>query len=251
MQTNYQPYNFEKSLQRIDEILNSSNDSYKEVDYIPSESQLTFTNGFYVNATSLFVDLRDSTSLSRNHKRPVLAKIFKSFISEVIAIMNANRNCKYINIDGDCVSGVYDTFYQEDIASVLDDAIKINTLIEILSCKFKKKGYSEIRAGIGIDYGRLLFVKTGFEGSGLNDVAWMGNALNIAAKLSGIGGKIITSPIVISEVVFNNIKDLNSNYENWFIKGYNYGLNLQYYHGDLINKYMNSWYEKNCLNKGL
>jgi len=246
MQTNYQLYDFEKSLQRIDEILNSSNDNYKEVDYIPSESQLTFTNGFYVNATSLFVDLRDSTNLSQNHKRPVLAKIFKIFISEVIAIMNANKNCKYIHIDGDCVSGVYDTYYQQDIASVLDDAININTLIKILSCKFKKKDYSEIRAGIGIDYGRLLFIKTGFKGSGLNDVAWMGNALNISAKLSGIGGKNSTSPIVMSEVVFNNIKDLNNNFEDWFIKGYNYNLNLQYYHGDVINKAMYSWYEKNC-----
>ena len=119
MQTNYQFYNFEKSLQRIDEILNSSNDNYKEVDYIPSESQLTFTNGFYVNATSLFVDVRDSTNLSQNHKKPILAKIFK------ITITNANKNCKYIHIDRDCISGVYDAYCHEYIAFVLNDVIKI------------------------------------------------------------------------------------------------------------------------------
>jgi class 3 adenylate cyclase len=246
MKTNHQKYNFELSLKRIDEILNSSNDNYKEVNCIPSDSQLTYNNGFYVNATSLFVDLRDSTQLSKKHKRPVLAKIFKSFISETIAIMNANENCKYIHIDGDCVSGVYDTPYQEDIHSVVDDAFKINTLIKILSCKFLKKGYSEIKAGIGIEYGRLLFIKTGFSGSGLNDIGWMGEALNISSKLSSLGNKNYISPIVISETIFDNIKNFNENYEDWFHKDYDYNLVLSYYHGDIFNILMYEWYEKNC-----
>jgi len=246
MKTNHLYYNFEKSLERIDEILNSSNDEYKELDYIPSESQLTYTNGFYVNATSLFVDLRDSTKLSQNHKRPVLAKIYRSFISEVVAIMNGNENCKYIHIDGDCVSGVYDTPYKSDIYSVLDDAIKINTLIKILGCKFMKKGYSEIKAGIGIDYGRLLFIKTGYKGSGLNDVAWMGNILNTSAKLSGLGSKNFINPIVMTDTIFNSIKDFNDINEEWFSYKYDNDLGLIYYHGNVINTFMNDWYEKNC-----
>ena len=246
MKTNHLYYNFEKSLERIDEILNSSNDEYKELDYIPSESQLTYTNGFYVNATSLFVDLRDSTKLSQNHKRPVLAKIYRSFISEVVAIMNGNENCKYIHIDGDCVSGVYDTPLQKDVHSALDDAIKINTLIKILCCKFMKKGYSEIKAGIGIDYGRLLFIKTGYKGSGLNDVAWMGNILNTSAKLSGLGSKNFINPIVMTDTIFNSIKDFNDINEEWFSYKYDNDLGLIYYHGNVINTFMNDWYEKNC-----
>ena len=247
MQTNFQQYDFEKSLNRIDEILNSSDNDYQEVNYIPSESQLTYSNGFYVNATSLFVDLRDSTKLSKNHRRPVLAKIYRSFISEVIAILNGNRKCKYIHIDGDCVSGVYDTPYKEDIDSVFGDAAMINTLVNILSCKLEKKGYSSIKAGIGLHYGRLLFIKTGFKGSGLNDIAWMGEALNISAKLSGLGAKNYISPIIMSEVVFNNIKEFNEKkYDEWFSYGYNYDLNIGYYQGDVINTIMNDWYKENC-----
>jgi len=246
MKTNYQNYEFEKSLERIDEILNTSDNNYKEVKNIPSEEQLTYTNGFYVYATSLFVDLRDSTILSQKHSRPVLAKIYRIFISEVIAIMNGNDNCKYIHIDGDCVSGLYNTPYKSDIHSVLNDTFKINTLINILGCKFKKKGYSEIKAGIGIDYGRLLFIKTGFKGSGLNDVSWMGSSLNISAKLSGLGSKSFTNPIVMSKVVYDNIKDFNKKYEEWFYSGYDYDLGLSYYHGNVINLNMNSWYEENC-----
>ncbi len=246
MQTNFQEYNFERSLNRIDEILNSSDYDYKELDYIPSESQLTYDNGFYVNATSLFVDLRDSTKLSKTHKRPVLAKIYRSFISEVIAIMNGNNRCKYIHIDGDCVSGVYDTPYKKDVESVLDDAAMINTLVNILSCKFEKKGYSSIKAGIGMHYGRLLFIKTGFKGSGLNGIAWMGEALNISAKLSGLGAKNGISPIVMSEVVFDNIKEFNEKYNEWFSYNSDYNLNISYYHGNVINIHMNEWYKHNC-----
>jgi len=245
MQTNYIKYDFDSSLQRIDEIINLSNDKYKELNNIPSESQLTYTNGYYVKATSLFVDLRDSTGLSQSHQRPVLAKIFKSFISEIIAIINGNTLCKYIHIDGDCVSAVYDTPTKKDIDLVIDDAVKINTIIKILSCKYIKKGYSDIKAGIGIDYGRLLFIKTGYKGSGLNDVAWMGKTLNKSSKLSGIGSKNGISPIVISEIIFDNIKDLNEDYRSWFSLHYDYNLE-NYYHGNIINTYMNKWYEDNC-----
>ena len=245
MQTNRIEYNFTNSLQRVDEILNSSNNEYNEVSNIPRESQLTYTNGYYVKATSLFVDLRNSTGLSQNHKRPVLAKIFKSFISEIIAIINGNPLCKYIHIDGDCVSAVYDTPTNKDIDLVIDDAVKINTLMKILSCKYIKKGYSNIEAGIGIDYGRLLFIKTGYKGSGLNDVAWMGKTLNISSKFSAIGSKNGINPIVMSEVIFDKIKDLNYNYKSWFSLCYDYKLE-NYYHGNIINTYMNKWYEDNC-----
>ena len=245
MQTNHIEYDFANSLQRIDEILNSSNDRYKEANSIPTESQLTYTNGYYVKATSLFVDLRNSTGLSQNHKRPVLAKIFKSFISEIIAIINGNSLCKYIHIDGDCVSAVYDTPTKKNIYAVIDDVVKINTLINILSCKYKKKGYSGIKAGIGIDYGRLLFIKTGYKGSGLNDVAWMGKTLNISSKLSAIGSKNGINPIVMSEIIFDNVKDLNNNYKKWFSLYYDYNLG-NYYHGNIVNTYMNKWYEDNC-----
>ena len=242
MQTSYKPYYFNSSLQRIDEILNQSNDQYKEVKRIPSESQLTYTNGFYVKATSLFIDLRDSTNLSEKHTRPVLAKIYRSFISEVIAIINGNRNCKYIHIDGDCVSGVYDTLDKNDIGSVFDDAAKINSLISVLSCKFEKKGYSGIQAGIGIDYGRLLFIKTGYNGSGLNDVAWMGQALNIASKLAGKGRKDFYEPILMTENIYKNLSD---EYKSFCEEKYEFSIG-SIYQSNAVNISMIKWLEENC-----
>jgi len=88
MQTNGTFYDFDKSITRIDEILDKSDKSFEELDYIPSRDKLTYKNGFYVNCTALFVGIKDSSTLPSKHKRPTLAKIYRSYISEVVSIMN-------------------------------------------------------------------------------------------------------------------------------------------------------------------
>lgn len=79
--TNYK-YDLDSSVSRIDEILDASNDEFVESDSIVDREKLTYTNGFYVHCTALFVDIRDSSNMTDAHKRPVLAKIYRSFISE-------------------------------------------------------------------------------------------------------------------------------------------------------------------------
>ena len=70
-------FDHEKSAERISEILNSSDASYDDHKGIPSRDALTFTNGFYVDVTVLFIDMRGSKELSNKHTRPVLAKSIK------------------------------------------------------------------------------------------------------------------------------------------------------------------------------
>ena len=91
---------------------------------MPSRDKLTYTNGFYVDVSAMFVDIRESTSLSRIHRRPTLAKIYRSFISEVVAIMNGNETCHEINIIGDCVSGIFATKTKPDIDELFSREIK-------------------------------------------------------------------------------------------------------------------------------
>ena len=64
MEASNKKYDFECSLSRIDEILNASNDSFEESDSIVDRAKLTFTNGFYVHCTALFVDIRDSSNMT-------------------------------------------------------------------------------------------------------------------------------------------------------------------------------------------
>ncbi|MDD4164031.1 MAG: hypothetical protein PHD66_02260 [Eubacteriales bacterium] len=116
--TNRIDYDVDKSAARIDDILNSVSTNYSDKDSIPSRSSLTYTNGFYVNATALFIDIVGSSDMTDGSKRPTLAKIYRSFISECTAVMNSWDQCKEVNINGDCVWGVFETPYKSDIDNV-------------------------------------------------------------------------------------------------------------------------------------
>ena len=48
-------YDIEKSNERIDDILDANDNNYEDVNEIPARSDLTFTNGYYVNMTSVFI----------------------------------------------------------------------------------------------------------------------------------------------------------------------------------------------------
>lgn len=243
MQTNFTSYDFEKSIVRIDEILNESDKSFEELDSIPSRDKLTYKNGFYVNCTALFVDIRDSSSLPSKHKRPTLAKIYRSYISEVVAIMNGNINCKEIEIDGDCISGIYDTPKMPDIDSVFHDAYTINSIVKILNYKFSKKNIENINIGIGIDYGRALMIKAGYNGSGLNKVVWMGDVVNSASNLCNKANKGWESKeIFVSDVIYSNLNEHNKSLLSRNHTHY-------CYHGSVIHSGLEDWYEKNCTNK--
>ena len=244
MKTSYMYYDYKKSIERIDDILDKQDSSFEELKTFPSTDKLTFKNGFYVYATALFVDIRDSSNLIKDHKRPTLAKIYRSFISEVIAILNGNENCKFINVDGDCVSGIYETPQKVDIDSVFQDAYTISSMIDILNCKLRKKNIVEIKIGIGIDYGRLLLIKAGFAGSGLNEVAWMGDALNSASKLCNKANKDTSHEIIASYAIFNNLNEKNQKLLEYI--GYDNGLSINYYGGDVIRVDMHEWYKENC-----
>ena len=147
-------YDVDKSSERMDEILNASDNDYCDKDSIPARSDLTFKNGYYVNVTAIFIDIVGSSDMTDEHKRPTLAKMYRAFLSECVAIMNAETNCKEININGDCVWGVFDTPYKSDIDNVISVAARLNSMIKILNYKLRKKKYSQISVGIGIDYGR-------------------------------------------------------------------------------------------------
>jgi class 3 adenylate cyclase len=241
MKSNYISYDFEKSRARIDEILNTSDTSYEEVDEIPSRDKLTFTNGFYVNKTSaLFVDVRGSSTLPSKYRRPTLARIYRSYISEVVAVINGNSDCAEINIVGDCVWGIFNSQYKPQIDNIFSTAAQVSSIIDVLNCKLKKKNIDPITIGIGIDFGRVLMIKAGYSGSGLNDVVWMGEVVNDASKLCSYGNKTnADKEIMVSSSFYSNLNEHNKKLLFW-------SKDRNCYHGDVINLSMNDWVTTNC-----
>ena len=211
MEATHKPsYEFKTALDRIDEIINANNSNFEDKDSIPSHDKLTFSNGFYVYCTALFVDIRDSSTMTNEHRRPVLAKIYRSFISEMVALMNSNGKTKEICINGDCVWCVCDIPFKSDIDDVFSLAARICSMVDILNYKLKKKEYSTYEVGVGIDYGRALMIKAGHKNSEINDIVWMGDVVNNACHLCNEANiSLFDKRVFLSNVIYDNLNETN------------------------------------------
>lgn len=240
MESSHKLYDFEKSRARIDEILNTSDARFEEVDSIPSREKLTYNNGFYVYCTAMFVDIRKSTALTEKYRRPTLARIYRTFISEVVAVINGNSDCSEIFIQGDCVWAVFNTPFKRDIDYAFSTAARVSSIIDTMNCKFKKKGIDPISIGIGLDYGRALMIKAGYSGSSINDIVWMGDVVNNAAKIARYGNREwYDNETMCATVIYDNLNEHNRNLLS-------YSTHRSCYHGNIINGEMDKWVTDNC-----
>ena len=243
MEGNYKPYDYVASSDRIKEILDQPTGQFIETDDLPSREQLTYTNGFYGRCSAVFVDIRDSSGLTGKHKRPTLAKIYRSFISEMVAVLNSYVKVREVNIVGDCVWAVYNTPYKSDIDSVFQIAYTANTLKRLLNCRFEKRGISPLSLGIGVDWGRVLMIKAGFNGSGIHDVIYMGEVVNRAAHLAHKAGRgWAGSPIWAGSDFWGNLKEEN---QNLLRQTYDMEVGTVYV-GEVVITGMNDWLDENC-----
>ena len=238
MESNYRTYNHAASADRIRAILNQSDINYTEVDSLPDRDKLTYNNGFYANCTAVFIDIRGSSKLPDKYKRPTLARIYRAYISEVVAVMNGSINCTEVNIIGDGAWGVFDTPYTTDIDEVFSTMAQLHSMINILNKEFRRKGIEGIEVGIGASWGRALVIKAGYSGSGISDVVYMGDVVNAAAKLAANGNKTYgDKPIMVSNVFYSNLNDHNS---GLMTKHWNYDC----YHGNIVNTAMEEWIDE-------
>lgn len=239
MDGNHKLYDYQKSSERIAEILNQPAGAFEEVDSLPDRDRLTYTNGFYGMCSAVFIDIRDSSGLTDKHKRPTLAKIYRSFISEMVAVLNSGASVREVNIVGDCVWAVYKTPNTTDIDDVFSVVSHANTLLKLLNHHLVKKGIDAIKVGIGVDYGRVLMIKAGFSGSGINDVIYMGDVVNRAAHLAHEAGRGLAAPIFAGGVFHQNLNEHNS---ELLSAKYVSGLGTVYA-GNVVRTDMNEWVE--------
>jgi class 3 adenylate cyclase len=238
MQVSNTYYSYIDSIERIDEIFNNSDSSYDYKKSIPSRDSLTYKNGFNVDCSAVFVDIRGSKELSEHHTKPVLAKIYKAYISELVAVLRSHLKISEIFIEGDCVWAVVDSPLQSDIDELFGVAAKACSFIDILNVKLKRKGYTTIEVGVGLSYGTALMIKSGYKGSGINEVVWLGKLVGEAQKLCTFGNKTyLDERLMVSNTFYENLNDHNKSLLSW-----NY--NRQCYHGSVIDISMNEWVEK-------
>lgn len=239
MDGNYKTYSYTSSSDRIKNILNQPAGSFEEVDGLPDRDRLTYSNGFYGMCSAIFIDIRDSSGLTSKHKRPTLAKIYRAFISEMVAVLNSDPYVREVNIVGDCVWAVYKTTQKTHIDDVFRVAYQANTLLKLLNHHYAKKDIDPLKIGIGVDYGRVLMIKAGFSGSGINDVIYMGDVVNRAAHLAHEAGRDGERPMFVGGVFQQNLNDDN---QQFLRSRYVSGLGTVYT-GNVVSTGMNDWIE--------
>jgi class 3 adenylate cyclase len=182
---------------RIIDILDSS--AAFEEGAIPSSTALTDQNGYYVECTAIFIDIRDSTKLREKHaQRRTLGKLYRAYVSESVAVLNGNPRCNQVFIQGDCVSAVFDTPTKQAVNEVFRLVAALNSVVRLLNYRLQRRGLTPIKVGIGIDTGRALMIRAGFTGSGISDIVWMGDVLNHASHLCHMANKEDRKVIMVS-----------------------------------------------------
>ncbi len=204
----WRSYDIAASITRINGILSSADTSYEDADSIPDRDKLTFTNGFYVNCCVVWVGMRESPSLTASCDRSTLAKLTRAYVSELVAVMHLSERCVEVNVHGDAVWGVFDTPHKPHVDSAFLTAVQCRTLVKVLNCRLREHGYDSIHAGIGMHYGRALMIRAGYDGSGIDDIVFTGDVVDVARALSDeAAASQFNDPIVLSELVHHNLNE--------------------------------------------
>ena len=244
-------YDYKEGKNRVNELLNQPEENALR-ERIPNDKDFHFDNRYHCWITSIFVDIRDSTTLFQG-KKSTVSRVIRCFTSEVIEILNTGSNMKEIGIRGDCVYGVFSTPTRNDVFDVLDKAFYVNTLMGMLNTLFEKKNIDPLTIGIGIATSQDLVVKAGREGSGINSKVWIGDAVVGASNLSQYGNKrgYANEPIVMSTLTYENVKDVcfekhGEKMNGWFTHRVFDGVPA--YVCGLIKTDMNNWIENGMKN---
>lgn len=238
-------YDYINGKKRIENILNDSND-IEEKDKVPTEEKFTYHNGYYAWVTAVFVDIKDSTTLFAENRKASTSRIIRSFTSEIIEILKNDNNLREIGIRGDCVYAVYTTVSEEENDEIANKVFFVNTFLNMLNKILINKKMKTIDAGIGVSTAKELVVKAGREGSGINNLVWIGKAVTYASKFSSMANRDGYRSIIFSDSFYNSMIDKlckrNSDKDpkSWFTKYEDKDLGC-FYNGDVVKSEFDNW----------
>lgn len=173
--------------ERADTILDETWD-IRNGQVVPETEDLGLGNkAVRLSATILYADLADSTELAM-YNQEIAAELFKTFLA-ISSYLIGLRGGEIRSFDGDRVMAVFLGDYKNTSAAKC--ALHINwAFLNIIKPKFQAR-YAKLGDGtyklahcVGLDTGDVLVVRGGIRNN--NDLVWVGQAPNIAAKLSSI-----------------------------------------------------------------
>jgi len=157
---------------------------------VPESQDVALQNGaVQVDATYLYADLADSSKAAQVLKQEVTAKIIRAYLNAATRVLR-HYNGAIRSFDGDRVMAVFlGTMKNTNAARA---ALGINWAVEkVVRPKINTqwtdlKDYWALNHGVGIATGNALMVRGGVRNN--NDLVSIGEAPNVAAKLSELRG---------------------------------------------------------------
>ena len=149
------------------------------------------------NMSVLFTDVRGFTTISENMEPQELTCFINGFLTPFTNIIQTHRGTidKYM---GDCIMAFWGAPVKDELHArhALNAAVDMIARLDTLSAEFKKKGWPEIRVGVGINSGPM---NVGNKGSDFRvDYTVLGNAVNEGSRFEGLtkqyGVDIIVGP---------------------------------------------------------
>lgn len=198
---------------------------------VPSPEDLALKNSAVeLEATVLYADLAGSTKMVASTHRQKATEVYKTYLYCASKLIRSHGG-EITAYDGDRVMGVFIGGSKNTNAAKC--ALRINWATEELVKKAFNEAYSSvptISQRVGVDTSTLHIARTGIRGN--NDLVWVGNAANNAAKLAALPttfASYITASVyrqMSDDAKFSNGKnmwrDLGSSQMGYQIYGSNY-----------------------------
>jgi class 3 adenylate cyclase len=175
---------------------------------VPAASDLKMTNDAvqFDTATILYADLDGSTDLVEQKKWEFSGQVYKTFLYAASRLIRKHGGT-IVSYDGDRVMGIFISKRQRNDA--VSCALEINYAVKnYVQPELEKRwtGGFKIRHVIGIDTSIVRAARTGVRGD--NDLVWIGNAPNLAAKLTTLNAE---TPTWITKRVYDYLEDSQKN----------------------------------------
>lgn len=156
--------------------------------------------------TVLFSDVRGFTSLSEKLAVAELVKTLNEFLNGMVTVIFANGGTldKFV---GDCVMAFWGApIPQENHAELAArSALEMQAALERLNQKWRAQGRPELKIGVGINTGEMIFGNIGSQQR--MDFTVIGDNVNLASRLES-STKELKASIVISDATYQRIKHL-------------------------------------------
>ena len=156
--------------------------------------------------TVLFSDVRGFTTMSEKIPVDELVATLNEFLNGMVEVIFRNQGTldKFV---GDCVMAFWGApLRQENHAELATRAaLEMQAMLERLNQRWKQQGRPELKIGVGINSGEMIFGNIGSERR--MDFTVIGDNVNLAARLESVT-KELKASIVISDATYQRVAAL-------------------------------------------